>query len=106
MGNTGMYLLEDPDPQAFAVQSASYHPLGWHMVDTLQPMGAGNQSPAMSMNRVAVAPFPVVAPSMATNSPYAVGLQPRMPSGSSRRFTPINDVSGLANYLVNLSGNG
>lgn len=128
MGNTGMFLLQDPGLQSFVPQS--FQPLGWNMVDIGQPSRGSKTptpnilSPTIPVSQVAPAPFPVVAstpfmPSPSaipvTNSPYAVGLQPRMPTtnSTSRRhqmarhgvspqaaFTPINtNVSTLQQTL-------
>ena len=106
MGNTGTYLLEDSGLQSFVPQS--FRPLGWNMAgSSAHPSNPSNPptpdipSPAIPVSQVIAAPFPVMSPPMVpvTNSPFAVGLQPRMPSGSQRRssslrhgqpFTPIN----------------
>lgn len=126
MGNTGMFLLEDGGLQSFVPQS--FHPLAWNMVDhqssrssTYPPSSV--RSPTVPVSQVAAAPFPVVAsaPFMAspttipvTNSTYAIGLQPRMPTSlnSSRRhysarhgmspqaaFTPINTNVNVSSLL-------
>ncbi|KAI7353553.1 hypothetical protein KC354_g11466 [Hortaea werneckii] len=86
MGNTGMFLLEDQGLQSYVQQPFS--PLAWNMA------GGGQQSNpsqppsptipnVVPVSKVTAAPFPVMSPPYAsipvTNSPYAVGLQPRMP---------------------------
>ncbi|KAK3676570.1 hypothetical protein LTR78_003344 [Recurvomyces mirabilis] len=89
MGNTGMYLLEDPGLQVMTPQS--FQPLGWNMAGAGQPLPHSNNTtpnltpPTVPVSQVHPAPFPVISPPFmpktipVTNSPYAVGLQPRMP---------------------------
>lgn len=135
MGNTGMFLLEDTGLQTFV--PSSFQPLGWNMADIAppsrhsQPTTPQVRSPTTTIpvSQVAAAPFPLVAsgPFMpspttipVTNSPFAVGLQPRMPTTTSRRrhggslqqqtqhataFTPLNtNVSILQHCLKQGSG--
>lgn len=101
MGNTGIFLLEDSGLQSHV--HPAFQPLGWNMVGGRDDTGrsptffqhsnphtvAPSPTPSMvSVSHVAAAPFPVVMspPFMAggvmpvTNSPYALGLQPRMPT--------------------------
>ncbi|KXL49340.1 hypothetical protein M433DRAFT_64551 [Acidomyces richmondensis BFW] len=108
MGNTGMFLLEDSGLQSFA--PSPFHPLGWYMAGNTQPAdpcntsNPGIPSPIIPVSAVTAAPFPTVAsPSFisaaipVTNSPFAVGLQPRMPamhriSASSPHPQPISSA--------------
>ncbi|KAK5705260.1 hypothetical protein LTR97_002378 [Elasticomyces elasticus] len=104
MGNTGMYLLEDPGLQSYV--QPPFQPLAWNMAGgmsgspTLAHQYPSNPptvapSPTKTMipvSHVTAAPFPVVmSPPFisgraipVTNSPYAVGLQPRMPAMHQR----------------------
>lgn len=92
MGNTGMFLLEDPGLQSFVQTSQTFQPLSWQMAGST-PITSPSiiQLPPIPVSQVTAQPFPVMsAPYMsaaipATNAPYAVGLQPRMTSGPSRR---------------------
>jgi len=108
MGNTGMFLLEESGLQSFA--PAPFHPLGWYMAGSAQLSDPGNSStagipsPVIPVSAVTAAPFPtVVSPPFisatipVTNSPFAVGLQPRMPamhhvSASSSHQQPIRSA--------------
>ena len=95
MGNTGMFLLEDPGLQAY--HQPSFHPLGWNMAGSAHPSHLSNPSspriPTIPVSQVAVAPFPVMSPPFVgsaitgISSPYAVGLQPRLQSLHPRRTT-------------------
>ncbi|TKA81082.1 hypothetical protein B0A55_02543 [Friedmanniomyces simplex] len=99
MGNTGMFLLEDSGLQSHV--QPRFQPLGWNMAGgrdgsaTLSPLSqqypsnpptvAPSPKTAMiPVSHVTAAPFPVVmSPPFTipvTNLPYAVGLQPRMPT--------------------------
>lgn len=122
MGNTGMYLLEDPGLQSFV--PSSFQPLGWNMVDISQPSRHSEPptpqvlSPTIPVSQVAAAPFPMVpaGPFMpsptaipVTNSPFAIGLQPRMPTTSARprhstnpqaAFTPINNNVSILQHCL------
>ncbi|EMC99867.1 hypothetical protein BAUCODRAFT_353091 [Baudoinia panamericana UAMH 10762] len=126
MGNTGMFLLEDSWLQSYAPQL--FEPLSWQMAGRSalpSPPSStatiGVPSPAIPISHVTAAPFPVISPTFVsgpipvTNSPYAMGLQPRMPvmgqrgtsyqqqshpfpvglpfQQSSSAFTPINIAS-------------
>jgi hypothetical protein len=86
MGNTGMFLLEDPGLQSFT--PPAFQPLAWNMTGTTHtsnPATPGIPSP-VPVSQVTAAPFPVMTSSYissaipVTNSPFAIGLQPRMPS--------------------------
>ncbi|KAK3115378.1 hypothetical protein LTR53_005325 [Teratosphaeriaceae sp. CCFEE 6253] len=131
MGNTGMFLLEDPGLQAHV--PPPFQPLSWTMAGSSSshhtsfpphdpsqqqrsfnssnpstvaasptssgpmplPMPMPMNAPLIPLAHVTAAPFPVVMsppflPAGAgmipvTNSPYAVGLQPRMPALHHRR---------------------
>lgn len=96
MGNTGMFLLEDPGLQSYHPQANPFRPLSWTMADTAlnaptsaQPASSTPPhilSPTVPVSQVTAAPFPIMTspPFVAagaipvTNSPYAVGLQPRL----------------------------
>lgn len=127
MGNTGMFLLEDPGLQAFL--PSSFQPLGWNMAD-ISPATRHSYPPTphvrsptttIPVSQVAAAPFPLVAtaPFMSspttipvTNSPFAVGLQPRMPTNPRRRhdgshqsaFTPLNSNVSILQHCLEQSG--
>ena len=98
MGNTGMFLLEDPGLQY--PQASPFTPLGWNMAGS-QPSAHSTtsstpavQSPSIiPVSQVTAAPFPIMtSPPFVTgagaipvtNSPYAVGLQPRLTSTQRR----------------------
>lgn len=107
MGNTGMFLLEDPGLQS--TNPATQHFAPWSL--SLPASAAGSSphsssgsptappttgyfsSPSVSVSNVPIAPFPVMSPSfqppmvpMPAN-PFAVGLQPRMPTGARAQQT-------------------
>ena len=100
MGNTGMFLLEDPGLQFYSPQVANFRPFEWvmptsaHPSDPSCPPTPDIPSPTIPVSQITAAPFPVMSPltNPVTNSPFAVGLQPRMPS-SQRRM-----ASGRAGY--------
>ena len=96
MGNTGMFLLDDPGLQSFV--PASFQPLSWNIAGSSQFSHYPHQttpeipSPVVPVSEITVAPFPITAPSfMPTStvlnvaSAYAVGLQPRMPDLQPQR---------------------
>lgn len=93
MGNTGSWLLEDPGLQSFVPQS--FQPLGWNFAGSAPPSNQSNPPvpdilSTIPVSQVTAAPFPVMSPPFVstampvTNSPYAVGLQPRMPNTQHR----------------------
>ena len=115
MGNTGMFLLEDSGSQFYGTQPAASQPLEWGMPGSVHPSYWSQsptpdlRSPRVPVSEISVAPFPVIAgPTIpVTNSPYALGLQPRMPTARGRMpshpspydvyhdtmdFTPTNTV--------------
>lgn len=122
MGNTGMYLLEDPGLQSFV--PSSFQPLRWNMVDISQPLRHSEPptphvlSATIPVSQVATAPFPLVSsgPFMpsptaipVTNSPFVIGLQPRMPTATARRrhstnlevaITPINSNVSILQHCL------
>ncbi|KAK5110524.1 hypothetical protein LTR62_005716 [Meristemomyces frigidus] len=85
MGNTGMYLLEDHGLQA--LQPQMFEPLGWNMAGSQQPLMSSTTTTSthgVPVSQLHPAPFPIMSSYLSTaipvtNSPYAVGLQPRMP---------------------------
>ena len=97
MGNTGMFLLEDPGIQSYVPMPNAFQPLAWNIAGSAhpsQPSGPPTPnvpSPTVPVSQITVAPFPVMSPTLmhqaipVTNSPYAIGLQPRMPMQSQRR---------------------
>lgn len=95
MGNNGMFLLEDPGLQSYFQQP--FRPLGWNMAGSAHPSDFSNPSTptapdTVPVSQVTAAPFPVMSPSHSTvcvtNSPYAVGLQPRMPELANQQPPP------------------
>lgn len=104
MGETGMFLLED---SGYAVQQ---HFAPWSLSLPASAAASSPQSssatsptattltgqysppvpPMVPVSNVPIAPFPVISPSFQPQmvpmlaSPFAVGLQPRMPMGSGR----------------------
>lgn len=103
MGNTGMFLLEDPGLQSFTPQA--FAPLGWNMAgDFSNPPTPIVPTPSVPISSVTAAPFPVMTTpfihgTSVQPSPYALGLQPRMPTRrpsmrnpnvNPASFTPIN----------------
>ena len=105
MGNTGMFLLEDPGLQPFTQSSQAFQPLGWQMAGGSSASGRASNpptpnipSPTIPVSQVTAVPFPVTSPPYVpstipvTNAPFAVGLQPRIPTASSRKRRP----NGLA----------
>lgn len=111
MGDTGMFLLEDPGYQAFVQHS--FQPLGWNRAGSTyasNPPTPNIPSSIVPASQVSAAPFPVMVPTYlptampVTSSPFAIGLQPRMPQpqrrptarhshshpGPQAAFTPIN----------------
>jgi hypothetical protein len=103
MGNTGMFLLEDPGLQSLSQQP--YEPLGWNMAGSAFTTGQSDlpapNVPASSVpiSQVTAAPFPVLSPSFipgvipVTNSPYSIGLQHRMPT--MRRTSAYQQPLGI-----------
>lgn len=97
MGNTGMFLLEDPGLQTYP-SAQPFRPLSWAMAGstttttTTTPATATPTAPspaaAVPVSQVPAAPFPLMTsppflspahhPLPVTNSPFAVGLQPRL----------------------------
>jgi hypothetical protein len=109
MGNTGMFLLEDPGLQFYGTQPTWMIPASAHASLGSQSPTSDFLSPTNPGSEISVAPFPVMhGPTIpVTNSPYALGLQPRMPTARDRMpsphspfevyhgamdFTPINTV--------------
>lgn len=92
MGNTGMFLLEDSGSQFYGTQTASSRPLEWMMPGSAHPSHCSQSpppdllSPRVPVSEISVAPSPVIpGPAIpVTNSPYALGLQPRMPTVRGR----------------------
>ena len=105
MGETGMFLLEDSGLQSHnpAVQhfqpwsfslpasatassphSSATSPAAYTVTGQYSP----SAPPMVPVSNVPIAPFPVISPQFQPTpmlaSPYAVGLQPRMPIGSGR----------------------
>ncbi|KAK4542876.1 hypothetical protein LTR36_006065 [Oleoguttula mirabilis] len=89
MGDTGMFLLEDPGLQSYVQQP--FRPLGWHMAGSAHSSDLSNPPTptvptTVPVSQVTAAPFPVMSSAFmpttipVTNSPFAVGLQPRMPN--------------------------
>ena len=102
MGSTGMFLLEDPGLQSHV--QPPFQPLAWNMAGghvSVHPsptqqhlnhphtVAVPPSTMSIPISHVTAAPFPVVMPPPfmpgagalpVTNSPYAVGLQPRMPA--------------------------
>ena len=94
-----MFLLEDSGLQTY--QPSSFQPLSWSIpggnvsAGSAHPSGASRPPspsippppppPAVPVSNITVAPFPVMSPPYVptsipvTNSPYSLGLQPRMP---------------------------
>ena len=130
MGNTGMFLLEDPGLQSYHPQANPFRPLSWAMAGTASsahPSSAHSQtsstppnmlSPVVPVSQVTAAPFPIMTspPFMSmsgagaipvTNSPYAVGLQPRLtglqqqrrPASSSRHGHPVYHGLPTGSYM-------
>jgi hypothetical protein len=107
MGETGMFLLEDSGLQSHNPATQHFHP--WNLSLPASAAASSPQSSATSptsytvtgqyspsappmvpVSNVTIAPFPVISqqfqPTMVPvlASPFAVGLQPRMPVGSER----------------------
>lgn len=94
MGNTGMFLLEDTGLQSYVQQP--FRPLGWNMAGSGHSPESSNPPtptvpPPVPLWEVTAAPFPVMSPPTCmptsisgTNSPTAVGFQPRMPNLHNR----------------------
>lgn len=65
MGNTGMFLLEDPGLQSY--MPPSFQPLGWNMAGSAHPSNSSNPttpnipSPVVPVSQVTAAPFPVMS---------------------------------------------
>ncbi|KAK4979395.1 hypothetical protein LTR28_005040 [Elasticomyces elasticus] len=121
MGNTGMFLLEDPGLQSCVPQS--FIPLRWDMVGSnlsATTVSSSVTTPSISpkaplltslqprQNVARILPTALTSsfpPTMTTN-PYALGLQPRMPSA---RQTPGRRLSlgmGAAAAAYPLSSRG
>lgn len=87
MGNTGMFLLEDPGLQSYI--APSFQPLGWNMAgsSSAPPSNSSNPttpsipSPVVPVSQVTAAPFPVISAPFSGPSTYALGgLPARMPN--------------------------
>ena len=105
MGTTGTFLLEDPGLQSYHPSANPFRPLSWTMANaattTSHPSSSATQSvasttpptmlsPVVPVSQVTATPFPIMTtpPFMSaaaaaaaipvTNSPFAVGLQPRL----------------------------
>ncbi|KAK5130559.1 hypothetical protein LTR08_001939 [Meristemomyces frigidus] len=96
MGNTGTFLLEDPGLQSYVQQP--FRPFAWNMAGSAYPPELSNPPtptvpPSVPVSQVTAAPFPVMSPTFLQNtiplttSPYAIGLQPRMPNLHRRATT-------------------
>ena len=94
MGNTGMFLLEDTGLQSYVQQP--FRPLGWNMAGSAHPSGLSD-SPTptvpqtVPVSQVTAAPFPVMSSTYmgsASNSPYVIGMQQRMPNLPRRSTVP------------------
>ena len=105
MGNTGMFLLEDPGLQFYSPQVPTFRPLEWMMPDSAHQSDPSASptpiipSPTIPVSDITAAPFPVMSPPTipVTNSPFAVGLQPRMPS--SQRHVPYIRTGPAPNQM-------
>lgn len=107
MGETGMFLLEDSGLQSHNPATQHFQPWSLslpssasvsspHSSATSPPAFAvpgqysPNAPPMVPVSNVPIAPFPVISPQFQPTmmpmlaSPFAVGLQPRMPVGSGR----------------------
>lgn len=103
MGNTGMFLLEDPGLQSYV--PSAFAPLGWNMVggnNSGHPSNPSNPttpnipSPIVPVSQVTAAPFPVMC-SPPFMSPV-VTLPPSYgtaPPATQAAFTPINTATGI-----------
>lgn len=94
MGNTGIFLLEDHGLQSYQPNINTFRPLSWTMAGMHSNQQSASStpntvlSPMVPVSQVTAAPFPIMTspPFMGstagalpvTNSPYAVGLQPRL----------------------------
>lgn len=92
MSNTGMFLLEDPGLQSYTKQS--FQPLGWQMAgsgsahpSSTSRLPSPEIPPGIPVTQITPGPFPIMSPPynaggvpVAVNSPYTLGLQPRMPT--------------------------
>ncbi|KAK4504246.1 hypothetical protein PRZ48_005162 [Zasmidium cellare] len=109
MGNTGMFLLEDPGLQSYS--APSFQPLGWNMAgssahpsNSSHPTSPSIPSPVVPVSQVTAAPFPVMTAPFTggpmTTASYSLGgglparipnLPPQAPpSSNASAFTPIN----------------
>lgn len=124
MGNTGMFLLEDSGLQAYV--PSSFQPLAWniaasgggqsassaHPSNPSQPPSPVIPTPSVPVSNVTVAPFPVMSQSYlpntipVTNSPYAVGLQPRMPNLPRHGVSRRPNTASQTRSTVRLSSHG
>jgi hypothetical protein len=107
MGETGMFLLEDSGLQSHNPAAQHFQP--WSLSLPVSATASSPQSsvtsptaytatgqyspsapPMVPVSNVPIAPFPVISPPFQPTmvpmlaSPFAVGLQPRMPMGSGR----------------------
>lgn len=109
MGNTGMFLLEDPGLQSYI--PPAFAPLGWHMAGSMHPSNPSNSttpsipSPIVPVSQITAAPFPAVmsptymsaVASTVTQNSYIASMPPHLQHQQSHRspgqqatFTPIN----------------
>ena len=123
MGNTGMFLLEDPGSQFYHPQpsTSSFRPLesmmpnSAHPSDPSRPPTPEIPTPAIPVSDITAVPFPVLSPPTipVTNAPFALGLQPRMStprgrmsSSQSRQSSYSHELpSNMADFTaVNMAG--
>lgn len=121
MGETGMFLLEDtglqshnPATQHFqpwslslpasAVASSPHSSATSPTSYTVTGQYSPTAQPMVPVSNVPIAPFPVISPPFQPTmapmlaSPFAVGLQPRMPIGSGRgQQGPASQQTGSSN---------
>lgn len=84
MGNTGMFLLEDPGLQSYVVPS--FEPLGWNMAGTSQPS-------TRSLPTTPNIPSPIIPVSQVTAAPYPVVSTPFMSGGLHAPNYPTSSFS-------------
>jgi hypothetical protein len=106
MGNTGMFLLEDPGSQFYHLQPATstFRPLEWMMPNSAHasdPPTPNIPSPAIPVSDITAVPFPVLSPPTipVTNAPFALGLQPRMPTPRGRMSSSQSRHSSYSHEL-------
>ncbi|CAK4031782.1 transcriptional regulatory [Lecanosticta acicola] len=105
MGNTGMFLLEDPGLQSYT--APVFQPLGWHMAGgSAHPSNSSNPttpnipSPIVPVSLVTAAPFPVMcSPPFMSPIVSRVDVLPpsygTAPPIAQAAFTPINTATGV-----------